>query len=77
MATLLAALFQGQRSVTASEIADRATIVEMLAFAARHRVVPIVERAPLEAEQLLEDASGVEARREAAGRDRARHASSV
>jgi len=42
------ALFQGQKSITASEIADRATVAEMLAFAARHRVTPIVERAPLE-----------------------------
>lgn len=43
-----AALFQGQRTITASEIADRATIAEMLGFAARHRVTPLVERLPLD-----------------------------
>ena len=41
--------FQGQRSLTASEIGDRATIGEMLRFSARHRIAPIVERMPLEA----------------------------
>jgi uncharacterized zinc-type alcohol dehydrogenase-like protein len=41
-------LFQGQKSITASEIGDRATIAEMLRFAARHRIAPIIERMPLE-----------------------------
>jgi uncharacterized zinc-type alcohol dehydrogenase-like protein len=41
------ALFKGQKSITASEIADRATIAEMLRFSARHHVAPIVERMPL------------------------------
>ena len=40
-------LFQGQKSITASEIGDRATVAEMLRFAARHRIAPIIERAPL------------------------------
>jgi len=43
-----ASLFQGQKSITASEIADRATIGEMLRFAARHRIAPVIERRPLE-----------------------------
>ena len=37
----------GQKSITASEIGDRATIAEMLRFAARHRIAPMVERMPL------------------------------
>ncbi len=40
-------LFQGQKSITASEIGDRATIGEMLRFAARHRIAPVIERRPL------------------------------
>jgi uncharacterized zinc-type alcohol dehydrogenase-like protein len=40
-------LFKGQKRVTASEIADRATIAEMLRFSARHRIAPVVERMPL------------------------------
>jgi uncharacterized zinc-type alcohol dehydrogenase-like protein len=40
-------LFQGQKSITASEIGDRATIAEMLRFAARHRIAPVIERMPL------------------------------
>jgi alcohol/geraniol dehydrogenase (NADP+) len=40
-------LFQGQKSIAASEIADRATIGEMLRFSARHRIAPVVERMPL------------------------------
>jgi uncharacterized zinc-type alcohol dehydrogenase-like protein len=44
-----AALFKGQKSVSASEIADRATIAEMLRFSARHRIAPVIERMPLEA----------------------------
>ena len=47
MAIHAAALFQGQKSISASEIADRATIAEMLRFAARHRIAPVVERMPL------------------------------
>jgi uncharacterized zinc-type alcohol dehydrogenase-like protein len=43
------ALFKGQKALAASEIADRATIAEMLRFAARHGVAPTVEHAPLEA----------------------------
>lgn len=43
-----ASLFSGQKSITASEIADRATIAEMLQFAARHRINPVVERMPLD-----------------------------
>jgi uncharacterized zinc-type alcohol dehydrogenase-like protein len=42
-----AALFQGQKSITASEIADRATIAEMLRFSARHGIAPVVQRMPL------------------------------
>jgi uncharacterized zinc-type alcohol dehydrogenase-like protein len=42
-----ASLFQGQKSITASEIGDRATIAEMLRFSARHRIAPVVERMPL------------------------------
>ncbi len=40
-------LFQGQKSIAASEIADRATIGEMLRFSARHGIAPVVERMPL------------------------------
>jgi alcohol/geraniol dehydrogenase (NADP+) len=40
-------LFQGQKSITASEIGDRATIGEMLRFVARHRIAPVIERRPL------------------------------
>ncbi len=47
MAIHAAALFQGQKSISASEIADRATIAEMLRFSARHRIAPVVERMPL------------------------------
>src|SRR5262249_47556541 len=43
-----ATLFDGQRSISASEIGDRATIGEMLRFCARHEIAPIVERMPLE-----------------------------
>jgi uncharacterized zinc-type alcohol dehydrogenase-like protein len=42
-----ASLFNGQKSITASEIGDRATVAEMLRFAARHRIAPIIERMPL------------------------------
>ncbi len=42
-----ASLFQGQKSITASEIGDRATIAEMLRFSARHHIAPVVERMPL------------------------------
>jgi uncharacterized zinc-type alcohol dehydrogenase-like protein len=42
-----AALFDGQRAISASEIGDRATIAEMLKFCARHKIAPIVERMPL------------------------------
>jgi uncharacterized zinc-type alcohol dehydrogenase-like protein len=48
MAIPAGALFQGQKSITASEIADRATIGEMLRFAARHGIAPVIERRPLE-----------------------------
>ena len=44
-----ASLFQGQKSISASEIGDRATIAEMLQFSARHRIAPVVERLPLSA----------------------------
>jgi uncharacterized zinc-type alcohol dehydrogenase-like protein len=40
-------LLTGQRSICGSDIGDRATIVEMLRFAARHRVAPRVQLAPL------------------------------
>jgi uncharacterized zinc-type alcohol dehydrogenase-like protein len=43
-----AALFDGQKSIAASEIGDRATIGEMLRFCARHRIAPIVERMRLD-----------------------------
>jgi uncharacterized zinc-type alcohol dehydrogenase-like protein len=42
-----ASLFQGQKSIGASEIGDRATIAEMLRFSARHRIAPVIERRPL------------------------------
>jgi alcohol/geraniol dehydrogenase (NADP+) len=42
-----AALFQGQKSISASEIGDRATVGEMLRFAAKHRIAPVIERTPL------------------------------
>lgn len=42
-------LFHQQKSISGSEIADRATIGEMLRFSARHRIAPIVERMPLAA----------------------------
>jgi uncharacterized zinc-type alcohol dehydrogenase-like protein len=42
-----ASLFDGQKTLSASEIGDRATIAEMLRFAARHRIAPKVERFPL------------------------------
>jgi alcohol/geraniol dehydrogenase (NADP+) len=41
------ALFEGQRSITASEIGGRAAIAGMLAFAARHRIAAQVEVAPM------------------------------
>jgi len=47
MAIHAAALFQGQKTISASEIGDRATIAEMLRFSARHRIAPVVERMPL------------------------------
>jgi alcohol/geraniol dehydrogenase (NADP+) len=47
-----ASLFQGQKSITASEIGDRATIGEMLRFSARHKIAPQVERVPLESVNL-------------------------
>jgi uncharacterized zinc-type alcohol dehydrogenase-like protein len=43
-----AALFDGQKSLSGSEIGDRATIQEMLRFCARHRISPIIERMPLD-----------------------------
>jgi uncharacterized zinc-type alcohol dehydrogenase-like protein len=43
-----AALFDGQKSISASEIGDRATIGEMLQFSARHKIAPHVERMPLD-----------------------------
>jgi uncharacterized zinc-type alcohol dehydrogenase-like protein len=42
-----ASLFHGQKSITASEIGSRAIIAEMLRFAARHGIAPVIERAPL------------------------------
>jgi uncharacterized zinc-type alcohol dehydrogenase-like protein len=42
------ALLPKQRSITASDIGGRATIAEMLAFAARHRIAPEVEQMPME-----------------------------
>jgi uncharacterized zinc-type alcohol dehydrogenase-like protein len=41
-------LFDGQKSISASEIGGRATITEMLRFAARHRIAPVVEHMPLD-----------------------------
>jgi uncharacterized zinc-type alcohol dehydrogenase-like protein len=38
-----ALLLTGQKSICGSDIGDRATIVEMLRFAERHRIVPTVE----------------------------------
>jgi uncharacterized zinc-type alcohol dehydrogenase-like protein len=43
-----AALFDGQKSISASEIGDRATIGEMLQFSARHKIAPLVEHMPLD-----------------------------
>ncbi len=43
-----ASLFDGQKSISASEIGDRATIAELLQFSARHAIAPLVERMPLE-----------------------------
>jgi uncharacterized zinc-type alcohol dehydrogenase-like protein len=43
-----AALFDGQKSISASEIGDRATIGEMLQFSARHEIAPLVQRMPLD-----------------------------
>jgi alcohol/geraniol dehydrogenase (NADP+) len=40
-------LVTGQRSICGSDIADRATIVEMLGFAARQRIAPEVQLMPL------------------------------
>ena len=40
-------LLTAQRSVCGSDIGDRATIVEMLRFAARHKIAPQVQLAPL------------------------------
>lgn len=56
-------LFQGQKSITASEIGDRATIAEMLRFSARHRIAPVVEKMPLaEANAAIEKVRRNEAR---------------
>ena len=43
-----ASLFAGQKTISASEIADRATIAEMLRFSARHGIKPVVETMPLD-----------------------------
>jgi uncharacterized zinc-type alcohol dehydrogenase-like protein len=40
-------LLTGQKSLCGSDIGDRATIVEMLRFAERHRIAPVVETAPM------------------------------
>jgi uncharacterized zinc-type alcohol dehydrogenase-like protein len=50
-----ASLFHGQKSISASEIGDRATIAEMLRFSARHRIAPVVERMPLDQVNLAID----------------------
>jgi uncharacterized zinc-type alcohol dehydrogenase-like protein len=41
------ALLPKQRTITASDIGGRSTIVDMLDFAARHGVAPVVERMPM------------------------------
>jgi uncharacterized zinc-type alcohol dehydrogenase-like protein len=43
-----AALFDGQKSISGSEIGDRATIGEMLRFCGRHKIAPVVEKMPLD-----------------------------
>ena len=43
-----ASLFDGQKSISGSEIGSRATIAEMLRFAARHKINPVVEKMPLD-----------------------------
>jgi uncharacterized zinc-type alcohol dehydrogenase-like protein len=42
-----AQLLTGQKSICGSDIGDRATIAEMLRFAARHRIAPTVETRPM------------------------------
>ncbi|HVV48124.1 MAG TPA: NAD(P)-dependent alcohol dehydrogenase [Polyangia bacterium] len=42
-----APLVTGQRSITGSDIGGRKTIREMLAFAARHQIKPLVQRLPM------------------------------
>jgi uncharacterized zinc-type alcohol dehydrogenase-like protein len=42
-----ALLVTGQRSITGSDIGSRKVIREMLAFAARHRIAPQIERMPM------------------------------
>ena len=42
-----ALLVTGHRSITGSDIASRRTIREMLRFAARHRIAPLLERMPM------------------------------
>jgi uncharacterized zinc-type alcohol dehydrogenase-like protein len=39
-------LITGQRAITGSDIGSRKTIREMLGFAARHRLAPLIERLP-------------------------------
>lgn len=43
-----AQLLTGQKSICGSDIGDRATMVEMLRFAARHRIAPTVETRPMD-----------------------------
>jgi len=40
-------LLTGQKTVCGSDIGDRATIVEMLALAERHRIAPVIETTPM------------------------------
>jgi uncharacterized zinc-type alcohol dehydrogenase-like protein len=42
-----AQLLTGQKSICGSDIGDRATMVEMLRFAARHRIAPTGETRPM------------------------------
>jgi len=41
------ALIGGQKAVTGSPLGSPATVIDMLEFAARHRIAPIVERFPM------------------------------
>ncbi len=55
LAVPIGLLVDGERSISGSVVASRAVMREMLDFAAQHRVVPIIERIPMdEAERALD-----------------------